>query len=93
MNRLAQSLGVPGEYRDPSVHTAIDKVLQLSKERGIAIAKVLHRPDNGIDNRERAYFPPYGTNSILMRREAERASHALASGRRTRISERPSRHL
>jgi 2-keto-3-deoxy-L-rhamnonate aldolase RhmA len=79
---LAQSLGVPGEYKHPLVRTANDKVRQLCRERGIAIAGAVDRPESMqsvIDGG--AQFLLYGTDLILMRREAERAAGALASCR------------
>jgi 2-keto-3-deoxy-L-rhamnonate aldolase RhmA len=82
---LAQSLGVPGEYRHPLVRAANDKVRQLCKERRIVIAGAVDQPENMSSTIESgAQFLLYGTDLILMRREAERASNALASCRKNK---------
>lgn len=80
---LAQSLGVPGEYRHPLVRAANEKARQLCKERGIAFAGAVDRPDNMRAVIESgAQFLLYGTDLILMRREAARAADALAAYRK-----------
>ena len=79
---LAQSLGVPGDYRHPQVRAATDKVHRLCKERGIANAAAVNQPENMQSAIESgAQFLLYGTDLILMRREAQRATDALASCR------------
>jgi 2-keto-3-deoxy-L-rhamnonate aldolase RhmA len=83
---LAQSLGVPGEYRHPRVRAANEQVQRLCKERGIAIAAGVDRPENvqaAIEGG--AQFLLYGTDLILLRREAERATSALASLRKAKV--------
>jgi 2-keto-3-deoxy-L-rhamnonate aldolase RhmA len=80
---LAQSLGVPGEYRHPLVRAANDKARQLCRERGIAIAGAVERPEHMQSVIESgAQFLLYGTDLILMRREAARAANALAAWRK-----------
>jgi 2-keto-3-deoxy-L-rhamnonate aldolase RhmA len=82
---LAQSFGVPGEYRHSMLRAANEKARQLCKERNIAIA-------GGVDLPERmqsvvesgAQFLLYGTDLILLRREASRAVNALAACRNGR---------
>ena len=81
---LAQSLGVPGDYRNPLLRAANDKVRQLCKERGIAIAGAVDRPENlpsVVDGG--AQFLLYGTDLILLRREAARAASALTAHRKS----------
>jgi 2-dehydro-3-deoxyglucarate aldolase/4-hydroxy-2-oxoheptanedioate aldolase len=81
---LAQSLGVPGEYTHPKVREAEARVRAVSKTRGIATAGALNRPENAkaiID--AGAQFLLYGTDLVMIRREAERAAQAIAPFRRT----------
>jgi 2-dehydro-3-deoxyglucarate aldolase/4-hydroxy-2-oxoheptanedioate aldolase len=75
---LAQSLGVPGQYDHPRLREANARVVQLAKARGIATAGAVNRPDNmqAVVN-SGAQFLLYGTDLILMRREAQRAADAL----------------
>jgi 2-dehydro-3-deoxyglucarate aldolase/4-hydroxy-2-oxoheptanedioate aldolase len=81
---LAQSLGVPGDYRHPLLRAANDKVRQLCKERGIAIAGAVERPENLPSLIESgAQFLLYGTDLILLRREASRATSTLADYRKS----------
>jgi 2-keto-3-deoxy-L-rhamnonate aldolase RhmA len=84
---LAQSLGVPGDYRNPLLRAANDKVRQLCKERGIAIAGAVDRPENlpAIADGG-AQFLLYGTDLILLRREASRATSALTDYRKSKHS-------
>ena len=75
---LAQSLGVPGQYGDPKVREAAARVHSLCRERGIATAGAVNQPENMkavVDSG--AQFLLYGTDLVLMRREAERAAKAL----------------
>lgn len=81
---LAQSLGVPGEYGHPLLRAANDKVRNLCKERGIAIAGAVNQPENMQSViRSGAQFLLYGTDLVLMRREAQRATDALAAFRKS----------
>jgi 2-keto-3-deoxy-L-rhamnonate aldolase RhmA len=80
---LAQSLGVPGQYGHPAVREADARVRALCRERGIATAGAINRPENTkavVDSG--AQFLLYGTDLVLMRREAERAANALAPYRK-----------
>jgi 2-keto-3-deoxy-L-rhamnonate aldolase RhmA len=80
---LAQSFGIPGEYRQPILREANDKVRQLCKERGIAAAGAVNQPENVQSAIEGGgQFLLYGTDLILMRREAQRAADALAAYRK-----------
>jgi 2-keto-3-deoxy-L-rhamnonate aldolase RhmA len=79
---LSQSLGVPGDYGHPLLRAANDKIGKLCKARGIAIAGAVNQPDNLPAIVESgAQFLLYGTDLILIRREAQRAAAALASYR------------
>jgi 2-keto-3-deoxy-L-rhamnonate aldolase RhmA len=85
---LAQSLGVPGEYGNPAVREATARINALCKARGIATAGAINHPDNVktiIDSG--AQFLIYGTDLILMRREAERAARAVTPYRKTTSSD------
>jgi 2-keto-3-deoxy-L-rhamnonate aldolase RhmA len=76
---LAQSLGIPGQYGDPRVREATTRVNALCRQRGIATAAAVNQPENmkaAVDSG--AQFLLYGTDLVLMRREAERATKALA---------------
>lgn len=76
---LAQSLGIPGQYGDHRLREATARVHGLCRERGIATAGAVNRPENMKAVVESgAQFLLYGTDLVLMRREAERAAHALA---------------
>jgi 2-keto-3-deoxy-L-rhamnonate aldolase RhmA len=80
---LAQSFGIPGEYKHPLLREANDKVRQLCKERGIAMAAAVNQPENLQSAIEGGgQFLLYGTDLILMRREAQRAADALVSYRK-----------
>jgi 2-dehydro-3-deoxyglucarate aldolase/4-hydroxy-2-oxoheptanedioate aldolase len=80
---LAQSLGIPGEFGHPRVREATARVNALCKERGIATAGAINQPENVKTVVESgAQFLLYGTDLLLIRREAERAVHALASYRK-----------
>jgi 2-keto-3-deoxy-L-rhamnonate aldolase RhmA len=84
---LAQSFGIPGEYRHPTLRAANDKVRQLCKERGIAVAGAVERPENMASVIEGgAQFLLYGTDLILIRREAARAADALVSYRKNKVA-------
>ena len=76
---MSQSLGVPGQYAHPALREANARVNALCKQRGIAVAGAVNRPENAkavIDSG--AQFLLYGTDLVLMRREAERAANAVA---------------
>ncbi|HLW70984.1 MAG TPA: aldolase/citrate lyase family protein [Candidatus Binataceae bacterium] len=82
---LAQSFGVPGEFGHPEVRAATARVNALCKARGIAIAGAINHPENVkavVDTG--AQFLLYGTDLLLIRREAERAAQALAPYRKAR---------
>jgi len=82
---LSQSLGIPGQYAHPALREANARVNALCKQRGIAVAGAVNRPENAkaiIDSG--AQFLLYGTDLVLMRREAERAANAIAPYRKRR---------
>jgi hypothetical protein len=59
-------------------------VRALCKERGIATAGALNRPENAQAVIESgAQFLLYGTDLVMIRREAERAAQAVAPFRKT----------
>jgi 2-dehydro-3-deoxyglucarate aldolase/4-hydroxy-2-oxoheptanedioate aldolase len=75
---LAQSLGVPGQYSHPLIREADARVRALCKQRGIATAGAVNRPESTkqvVDSG--AQFLLYGTDLVMIRREAERAAKAL----------------
>jgi len=76
---LTQSLGIPGEYASPIFREAFEKVRSLCAARGIALAGLAATPEDlqaVVESGSR--FILYGTDLVLMRREAERAVRALA---------------
>ena len=76
---LTQSLGIPGEYASPIFREAFEKVRALCAARGIALAGLAATPEDlqaVVESGSR--FILYGTDLVLMRREAERAVRALA---------------
>lgn len=76
---LSQSFGVPGEFGHPKVREATARVNALCRERGIATAGAINQPENAeAVIRSGAQFLLYGTDLLLMRREAERAAKAVA---------------
>jgi len=80
---LTQSLGVPGQYDHPRLREASARVHTLCKERGIATAGAANRPENMKAVVESgAQYVLYGTDLILMRREAQRAVEALSPFRK-----------
>ncbi|HJU09899.1 MAG TPA: aldolase/citrate lyase family protein [Candidatus Binataceae bacterium] len=80
---LAQSLGVPGQYSHPKVRESDGKVRALCKSRGIATAGAINRPENAKSVIETgAQFLLYGTDLVMIRREAERAVQAVAPFRK-----------
>jgi 2-keto-3-deoxy-L-rhamnonate aldolase RhmA len=84
---LAQSLGVPGEFGHPKVREATARINALCKTRRIATAGAINQPENVkavVDSG--AQFLLYGTDLLLMRREAERAAKALAPYRKSPVS-------
>lgn len=82
---LTQSLGVPGQYNDPHLREADARVRALCKERGIAVAGAVNRPEGMKAVVESgSQFLLYGTDLILMRREAQRATEALAPLKKSR---------
>ena len=82
---LTQNLGIPGQYNHPKLREADARVRALCKERGIATTGAINRPENTqavVDSG--AQFLLYGTDLVLMRREAQRAAEALAPLRKAR---------
>ena len=80
---LSQSLGVPGQYGHPSVREANARVNALCKQRGIAVAGAVNQPENAKAVIESgAQFLLYGTDIVMIRREAERAAKAVAPFRK-----------
>jgi 2-keto-3-deoxy-L-rhamnonate aldolase RhmA len=80
---LAQSLGVPGQYNHPSVRDADARIRALCKARGIATAGAINRPENAKSVIEGgAQFLLYGTDLVMIRREAERAVQAITPFRK-----------
>ena len=80
---LAQSLGTPGQFSNPELREATARVSALSKERGIATAAAVTQLDNVqvlLDTG--AQYLLYGTDLILLRKEAQRAAAALAPFRK-----------
>ena len=80
---LSQNLGIPGQYSHPELRKATARVNALCKQRGIAVAGAVNQPENAktvIDSG--AQFLLYGTDIVLMRREAERAANAVAPFRK-----------
>jgi 2-keto-3-deoxy-L-rhamnonate aldolase RhmA len=76
---LTQSLGIPGQYASPIFREAIEKVRALCAARGVALTGVAAKPEDLkalVESGARLIL--YGTDLILMRREAERAAQALA---------------
>jgi 2-keto-3-deoxy-L-rhamnonate aldolase RhmA len=77
---LSQSLGIPGQYAHASMTEATNKVRALCKERDIATAGVLGRPDQikaSIDGG--AQFLMYGADVVFLRESAKQAVQALAA--------------
>jgi len=75
---LAQSLGVPGQFDNPRLRDANARVVKLARERGIATAGAVNRPESmPAAVNSGAQFLLYGTDLILIRREAQRAADAL----------------
>jgi len=82
---LTQSLGIPGQYDHPRLHEANARVLALCKERGIATAGAVNRPESMQAVVESgAQYLLYGTDVVMLRREAQRAAEALAPFRKMR---------
>lgn len=82
---LIQSLGIPGQYDHPRLSEADTRVRALCKDRGIAVANVVNRPESikaAVESGSQLLL--YGTDLILMRREAQRAAEALAPLRKER---------
>jgi 2-keto-3-deoxy-L-rhamnonate aldolase RhmA len=80
---LSQSLGFPGQYTHPALREANARVNALCKQRGIAVAGAVNRPENAKAVIESgAQFLLYGTDLVLLRREAERAATAVAPFRK-----------
>jgi 2-keto-3-deoxy-L-rhamnonate aldolase RhmA len=80
---LSQHLGIPGEFANPLIREAGAKVRALCKQRGIATAGAIDRPENAksaVDSG--AQFILYGTELSMIRREAQRAAEALAPFRK-----------
>lgn len=82
---LTQSLGIPGQYDHPRLREANARVQALCKERGIATAGAVNRPENMKAVVESgAQYLLYGTDVVMLRREAQRAAEALAPFRKMR---------
>lgn len=80
---LTQSLGIPGQYDHPRLREANARVQALCKARGIATAGAVNRPESMKAVVESgAQYLLYGTDLVLMRREAQRAAEALAPFRK-----------
>jgi len=80
---LAQSHGVPGQYSHPKVREANARVNALCRQRGIALTAGVNNPEGMKGAVESgAQFILYGTDLVLIRREAERAAKALAPHRK-----------
>lgn len=80
---LAHSLGFPGEFDRPELRDILGRVRTLCRERGIATAGALTRPDSVqtvIDSG--AQYILYGTDLVLLRQAALRAANALAPFRK-----------
>lgn len=76
---LAQSLGIPGQFSNPLLREANAKVRALCQKHGIATAGAVNHPENMQSVvATGAQYLLYGTDLILMRREAQRAAEALA---------------
>jgi 2-dehydro-3-deoxyglucarate aldolase/4-hydroxy-2-oxoheptanedioate aldolase len=81
---LTQSLGIPGQYDHPRLREADVRVRTLCKERGIATAGAITRPESVkavVDSG--AQYLLYGTDLVMLRREAQRAAAALAPFRKS----------
>ena len=80
---LTQSLGIPGQYASRAFREALDKVQMLCAARGIAFTGIAAKPEDLKGAVESgAQLILYGTDLVLMRREAERAAQTLAPLRR-----------
>jgi 2-dehydro-3-deoxyglucarate aldolase/4-hydroxy-2-oxoheptanedioate aldolase len=76
---LAQSLGIPGQYDNPRLREANARVQTLCKEQGIATAGAVNRPESmEAVVKSGAQYLLYGTDLVMLRREAQRAAEALA---------------
>lgn len=83
---LTQSLGIPGQFDNPRLREANARVVKLCRERGIATAGAVNRPESmAAAVNSGAQFLLYGTDLILMRREAQRAADALAPLRKPTV--------
>lgn len=80
---LAHSMGFPGEFDRPELREALRRVRTLCKERGIATAGALTKPEQMravIDSG--AQYILYGTDLVLLRQAALEAAEALAPFRK-----------
>lgn len=80
---LAHSMGFPGEFDRPELREALGRVRTLCKERGIATAGALTKPEQMravIDSGARYIL--YGTDLVLLRQAALEAAEALAPFRK-----------
>jgi 2-keto-3-deoxy-L-rhamnonate aldolase RhmA len=85
LKTLSRAWAIPGQYDHPRLREADARVRALCKERGIAIASVVNRPESikaAVESGSQ--FLLYGTDLILMRGEAQRAAEALAPLRKER---------
>lgn len=81
---LAHSLGFPGEFDRPELRDILGRVRALCKERGIATAGALTRPDSvqAVVNSGAQYLL-YGTDLVLLRQATLQAAEALAPFRKS----------
>jgi 2-dehydro-3-deoxyglucarate aldolase/4-hydroxy-2-oxoheptanedioate aldolase len=76
---LTQSLGIPGQYEHPRLRAAESRVRALCEARGIASAGAVTRPESIQTVVESgAQYLLYGTDLVMLRREAQRAAAAVA---------------
>ncbi|MEW6298565.1 MAG: aldolase/citrate lyase family protein [Thermodesulfobacteriota bacterium] len=81
---LTQSFGIPGQYDHPRLREVDARVRALCKARGIATAAAVTRPEGmRVAVEGGAQFLLYGTDLVLLRREAQRAAEALAPLRKS----------
>ena len=80
---LAHSMGFPGEFDRPELREALGRVRTLCKERGIATAGALTKPEQmqAVINTGAQYLL-YGTDLVLLRQAAVQAAEALVPFRK-----------
>ena len=80
---LAHSFGFPGQFNHPELRQALGRVRTLCKERGIATAGALTKPDQMQAVMDTgAQYILYGTDLVLLRQAALEAAQALAPFRK-----------